>query len=162
MKKIICALLSLVLLCSCSSEKNVRVINRNLSYKAHIFYFDKEYDIFCNVSEQGAEYSVIDGQIKGFKATVNKEGIKVGFGNLEKDTKNKSMSVFSVLYDITEFFDTDEYKTERDGGNYFVDGEMDFGKFRYLLTPAGLPISVRSENGKFSAQFYDIALKKVK
>lgn len=162
MKKIICALLSLVLLCSCSFKENVRVVNRGLSYKAHIFCLDKEYNILCNVSEQGAEYSVIDGQIKGLKATVNKEGIKVSFENLEKDIKSRNMSVFSVLYDITEFFDRDDYKTERNGGNYVAEGETYFGKFRYLLTPSGLPISVNFEKGDFSAQFYDVTLKKAK
>ncbi len=162
MKKIICALLSLVLLCSCSLEKNVRVVNRGLSYKAHIFYFDKEYHILCDVSQQGAEYSVIDGQIKGFGEKADKNGIKVYLGTLEKEIKSKNTSVFELLYDITEFFDTEDYKTENDGGNYFVDVKTDFGKYRYLLTPAGLPISIKDENGNFSAEFYDIALKKVK
>lgn len=162
MKKIICALLSLVLLCSCSSDKNVRVVNRDLSYKAHIFYFGKEYNILCNIGEDYAQYTVEDGQIKGFCVKVSKNGTMAQFENLEKSIKSENKSVFSLLYDITEFFDKEDYKTQNDGGNCFVDGEIDFGKFRYFYTPSGLPISINFENGDFSAQFYDITLKKDK
>ncbi len=160
MKKIICALLSLVLLCSCSSGKNVRAVNRDLSYKAHIFYFGKEYNILCNIDENHAEYTIEDGQIKGLCVKVSKDGIMAEFNNLEKSIQRGNTSVFSVLYDITEFFDSQDYKTQNDGGNCFVDGQIDFGKFRYFYTPSGLPISINFENGNFSAQFYDIVLEK--
>ena len=162
MKKIICALLILVLLCSCSSERNVKVVNRNLSYKAHIFYFGKEIEVICDIGENSAEYAVADGQIKGFTAKVNIDGIKVSFEGLEKDINSENLSVFSILYDVTSFFDGQEYKIQNDGGNYCIDGEIDLGKFRYCYTPSGLPISINFENGVFSANFYDITLKRVK
>lgn len=161
MKKIICALLILIMLCSCSSSKNIRVVNRNLEYNAHIFYFGKEYKMHCSINETLAEYRVVEGQIKGFGAKVDENGIKVCYANLEKEIKGESNSVFSVMYDITLFFDTEGYKTENDGGNYYVDGQTDFGKFRYILSPSGLPISINFENGDFSADFYDVNLKKV-
>ena len=162
MKKIICALLSLVLLCSCSSAGNVKVVNRNISYKAHIFYFGKEIDLFCNIKENCAEYTVINGMADGFTAIVDGDGIKVGIEGLEKEMKTQDSAVFSVLYGVTSFFDGQNYKLNNDGGNFFLDGETSFGKFRYSLTPAGLPISLEFENGDFSAKFYDITLKKTK
>ena len=160
MKKIICAMLCLVLLCSCSSGGNVKVVNRNLSYKAHIFYFGKEIKLSCVISDNGAEYKVVDGQIKDFTVKINDSGTKVVFENLEKDIKTKNESVYSVLYGVTTYFDKTDYELKKDDGNYKVDGEISFGKFHYFLTPAGLPLSVEFENGDFSANFYDISIEK--
>jgi hypothetical protein len=153
-------MLCLVLLCSCSSGGNVKVVNRNLSYKAHIFYFGKEIKLSCVISDNGAEYRVVDGQIKDFTVKINDSGTKVVFENLEKDIKTKNESVYSVLYDVTCFFDGEDYEIKNDDGNYRLYGETDFGKFTYFLTPAGLPLSVEFENGDFSANFYDISIEK--
>ncbi len=161
MKKIICALLSLVLLCSCSSGSNVKVENRNLSYKAHIFYFGKQLEIFCKINENSAEYEVLDGNIKGFGATVKNNQVTVKLDGMTKKVADENASVFSILYAVTSFFDTQGYKTESDNGNYCVDGQIDFGKFRYFFTQAGLPISVNFENEDFFANFYDVTLEKV-
>ena len=159
MKKIICALLSLVLLCSCSSHKNVRVVNRGLSYKAHIFYYDKEYELLCDVYEDGAKYLCTSGKIEGFGAEVTKNGMTVYYSDMKKEIKTDG-SVFSVLYMLTKFFDGDAYSSQEDGGNYYVDGQTTYGKFRYYFTPAGLPLSVTFENGDFSAEFSYITLQK--
>ena len=60
MKKIICACVCCLLLCSCGkSAAQVKVITKGIAYTAHIFYYDKEYECKAVIDNNGkAEFLI--------------------------------------------------------------------------------------------------------
>ncbi len=160
MKKIICALICVLTLCSCSSFKDVRVVNKGIDFKAHIFYLSKEYFLSVSMENDGtACFTVTEDKLNSFNVCIcnNKVTFCCNGIECEQDVSAVKNSVYTVVYTVFAYFDQYDYKAEKRDGNYFVKGDTSLFDFELLVSPAGLPISAEGED--FSANFYDVTLK---
>ena len=159
MKKIICAFLSLVLLCSCSDTKGIKVQKENIGFRAHIFCASGEYlcDFYFYENSE-VSVSINSGSLNGFKAFVSGEDIVLSF--MGKESKRKVMemenSVFAPIIYAFDYLKGNSYKVEEKDNSYFLFGESRIGKFKMYLAPTGIPIGVEYESNGFSSEFYDV------
>lgn len=162
MKKIICVLLSFVFLCSCSAKTDVRVVNKGLSFKAHIFYAQKEYYCLVNISEDmTAAFEFDSGILKGLTAVCKADSVTLAY----KDKQSKRMpeevsnAFFAEIYKAFAFFENNEYTVENEDECFFAQGKTEAGEFRLTVSPSGLPMQISIPLKEIEAQFYDVTLK---
>lgn len=163
MKKFICAFLSLILLCSCSSGADVQVVNRGLTFKAHIFYLSDKYVCSGEISRDGVStFKVEEGKICGFTAVCNGEKAVLSYEGKKSEQEYSALekSFFLPVALMFSYFDSNEYSVEEVDNSFFVKGETSLGEFTLFVSPAGLPISVQFISNGFSVDFYDVAVQK--
>ena len=161
MKKFICAFLCVIFLCSCSSKTSVSVVNRNISYRAHIFYYGEEFTCLVSVDNTGrAEYTLSGGALDGFTVCFYENSVTYSY--LEKDSPNAYSfcgDMLSALYEMNEYFNN-EYRVKEKDGEYKVSGYTLIGDFEICVSPTGLPLWANLDGEEFYVEFYDVALKK--
>ncbi len=163
MKKIICALLSLILLCSCSFRENVQVVNKGLSFKAHIFYSEQEYICSGEISEDmKLTFTVAEGILSGFTAVYIGETVSLSYEGKECEQEYSlfARSLFTPIAEMFRFFESNEYSVEEDDNRYTSIGKTATGQFTLCVSPTGLPISAEFHSSDFSVEFYDVSVKK--
>ena len=162
MKKILCALFCVIFLCGCSDGKMPEAVNRNISYRAHIFYYGKEYECDAEIDGEGrAVYKIKDGLLDGFTATYFGDSITLSYAEKQSPQPYSypKGSMLSVLYELNESLDG-EYKTEKKEGQYIISSETTIGKYTLLISGAGLPLSAQLDKEEFYVEFYDVCLIK--
>ena len=163
MKKIICALLSLILLCSCSAKEKVQVINKGLSFKAHIFCSSGEYICACKISEDmKMTFTVVKGRLLGFTAVYTGDKVSLSYEEkeYEQDTSHFAGLLFTPISEMFRYFENNQYSVEEEDDIYTSVGEIPAGKFTLCVSPAGLPISAEFDFSDCSVEFYDLSVKK--
>lgn len=160
MKKILCALICVIFLCGCEGAAAPKAVNRNISYRAHIFYYGKEYDCFVVIDGDGrAEYKINDGLLEGFTATYFGDSITLSYAEKENPQPYSypKGNMLSVLYELNESL-SGEYKTEKKDGQYVVLSETTLGEYTLFISGAGLPLSAKLDDEEFYVEFYDVSL----
>lgn len=163
MKKIICVFMSLMLLCSCSSKTELKVVNKGISYKTHIFYYGQEYDCYIKTSLDGdMVFTVTNGILAGFSVGFSDKGTT--FSYMDKSTENPyplmKNNLFSYLYEMNCYFDNAQYVVKEDNKSYNVTGKTGLGEFTLWVSPTGLPIGAQLDSSDFTVEFYDVTMEK--
>ncbi|MEE0946913.1 MAG: hypothetical protein U0M42_08835 [Acutalibacteraceae bacterium] len=162
MKKIICAFIGVIFLCGCSGAKHPTPVNRNISYKAHIFYYGEEYDCLIKVDSNGeSSFTLTGGRLDGYNVKFGQDGIILYYMGKEKDVTNnyKKDNMLSVLYEFNESLCAPVKTTKKDG-QFCIKGETVSGEYEYFVSGAGLPLSLSLDNDDFYVEFYDVSLIK--
>ena len=161
MKKLICVLMCVVFLCGCTEKGSVKAVSDGISYRAHIFYFGKEYDCNVRICDSRAEYTVKGGLLDGFKSIYSDDGVILQC----EDKKSRLYTTLpegcmtGTLFEMNSYL-KGEYETEKKDGEYIVKGYTSLGKFDLKLTKAGLPLSCYLNGEDFYVEFYDVSLIK--
>ncbi len=160
MKRIICAVLCVVFLCSCSAKSKVRVVNENVCYAAHIFYGETEYEAWCEVNEECMEVTVEKGAV-GLKISVNNEAAVLNYEQKEITLQKGEYDTafYKLLFDVNSYFDG-EYTVKEKNDIYTVGGNASGYDFEMTVSPTGFPIELKIDEIGFSVKYYDILLKK--
>ncbi len=146
MKRIICACVCCLLLCSCGkSASQVSVVTRGISYTAHIFYYDKEYECNAVIDTSGkAEFLVTKPEnLKDFTIVFENGKITAKYKNLEFTPELSAMpqgSFLKELYGINVFFENNSYTVYKQGETFYAKGTADTLDFKLTLSEAGLPL----------------------
>ena len=163
MKKIICALLSLILLCSCSAKQKVQVINKGLSFKAHIFCSSGEYICSGEISEDmKMTFTISQGKLSGFTAVYTGEKVSISYEEKEYEQEESffAQSLFTPITEMFRYFENNKYSVGEKDNIYTSVGEIPEGKFVLCVSPAGLPISAEFDFSDYSVEFYNVSVKK--
>lgn len=160
MKNFLCAVLCIVLLCSCSSERKVRVINEGVCYTAHIFYGENEFVAWCEAKDNCMEFVTEQGA-EGLRITVNPEKAILRYEEKEIVLLNGEYdyAFYKLIYDVNKYFNGD-YKVEERDDVYIVNGKVTEYDFELILSPTGFPIELKIEEIGFFVKYYDILVKK--
>lgn len=161
MKKFLCAFLSLVILCSCSADNDVRVVNKGLGFEAHIFNSSQEYLCSGEISEDmKATFKVTEGVISGFGAVYFGENVSFFYEGKESDQYNSfSQTLFAPIREMFLYLENNEYSVVEKNNEYTVTGNISAGEFILYISPAGLPISAQIKSEDFRVDFYDVSIK---
>lgn len=157
MKKFICALLCILFLSGCYG-KSVTPVNKNLTYRAHIFYYDEEYECFVNVGEDGKMTFCIDGgTLDGFTTVFDKDKITCSY--LGKETtlsKNSYKGALTSIFEMNESL-TDK-KAINKSGKCIIEGRTNSGEYTLFLSGTGLPLCAELDGRDFYVDFYDVSI----
>ncbi|MBE6729373.1 MAG: hypothetical protein E7568_03970 [Ruminococcaceae bacterium] len=161
MKKIICVLLVLLSLAGCGSINAVTPVNRGIAYRAHIFYYGKEYDCDVKIDEQGrAEYRIRDGQLSGLCLCFYGDKIKYSYMDKEfEESFALNGGMLNTLYEMNESI-SDDCKVEKTDNEWVLNGETANGEYELFLSGGGLPIKACLDGDSFYVDFYDVTLIK--
>lgn len=163
MKKIICALICVIFLCACSSGKTpIKAVNRNISYRAHIFYYGSEYDCDVIIDKDGrASYTLKNGTLDGFTASYFNGSVTLSY--MEKECPQPytypAGGMLSALYEMNEYLNS-SYEIKEIDEQYLIQGYTSIGEFVISLSGAGLPLSAQLDSDAFYVEFYDVTLFK--
>ena len=162
MKRIICACICCLLLCSCGKNTaRVTVVTRGISYTAHIFYYDKEYECDVKVDSGGkAEFLVTKPKnLKDFTLVFENGKITAKYKNLEFTPELSAMpqgSFLKELYAVISFFENNSYTVYKHNETFYVKGKADTLDFKLKLSEAGLPLEVEFDS-EFKIIFSKVA-----
>lgn len=159
MKKIICAFLSLVLLCSCSNTKGIKVQKENIGFRAHIFCAAGEYLCdFYFYENMSVKATVRSESLNGLTVFINGEEAVLSFMGKEskRNVKEIENTVFAPIIFAFDYLNSNSYKVEEKDNVYYVLGENSIGEFKMLLAPTGIPIGIEYKTNDFSSEFYDV------
>ena len=160
MKKFLCVLLCFIFFAGCKGEKNPTAVNRNIAYRAHIFYYGEEYDCLVTVKNDGsAEYVIKDGDMDGFCALFCGDTVSYSYQGKESTSPvlyGKGM--FAVLFDMNK--KSGGCIAENEGGDCIIRGSTAIGEFSLFVSGAGLPLYAELDGKDFYVDFYDVSIAK--
>lgn len=159
MKKLLCAFLCLIFLVGCSSKSSVMPVNKNITYRAHIFYYEEEYDCLVTINEQGTEYVIKGGEMDGFGARFFDNGVLYSYlGKESENTVPYDKGMLSLLFEMSE--NSDKKAAEYTDENYVARGSTAIGEFTLFVSGAGLPLYAELDGKDFYVDFYDVSIVK--
>ncbi len=158
MKKILCVLLCFVFLMGCRSGKSPTVINRNIAYRAHIFYYGEEYNCLVTVKNDGrAEYVIKDGSMDGFCAMFCDDTVSYSYLGKESTTPvSIDKGMLSVIYLMGE--EANGKNAEKKDENCIVKGNTAMGEFNLFVSGTGFPLYAELDGKDFYVNFYDVSV----
>lgn len=154
---IICVVL-LFCLCGCSS-KEITPLTNNISFTAHISYYNESYETNVSISKSGVfTMEITDPDIlRGIKFIFADGSVKANYNGIEYAPNENNTQFFGVADKIHSVFDSIKGVTAKeDDGIYVIEGEINGDEFEIEFGGAGLPlnlkmydnISVRFSNAK--------------
>lgn len=159
MKKIICVCMVILSLCSCSKKvANIKVLNKAVSYTAHIFYYGEEYECDIKTESSGKTFYLITKpkNLKDFTLAFETDKITALYRGLEFSPDISAIpqgSVLKELYAMNCYFDNNDYTVYKNSDSFSVSGFAGTKNFTLTVTESGLPISAVFEDDKFYAVF---------
>ena len=163
MKRIICACVCCLLLCSCAkSTAQIKVVTKGISYTAHIFYNDKEYICDTVIDNSGkAEFLITKPKnLKDFTVVFENGKVTAKYKGLQFTPDISSMpqgAFLKELYSVHSFLENNKYTVYKQGEKFFVSGRADTLDFELTLSETGLPLEIQFSN-EFNIVFSQVSL----
>ena len=164
MRKIFSVLLVLLalLLCSCSSAKEIRPYLAGISFTADMTYYNESYGFDGEIFSDGTlKISMTEPeQLKDLNITVSGEGMTVEYKGLTYSPVEGSMPFSAVLEEfynpLREIVLSDTAVADSNG---VLTGSA--GTLGYTLTvsPTGLPQKLEIPDERFTVKFYNVSVK---
>lgn len=152
MKRIICACMCLLLLCSCAENTaQIEAVTRGISYTAHIFYYGEEYECQVKVEENGKESYLVTKpkNLKDFTIIFENEEVVAEYKNLKFSPELSALpqgSVLKELHGVIKYIESNEYTVYKSKENFYINGMADSLEFKLIIAESGLPLSVEFNN----------------
>ncbi len=149
MKKILCLILFILLLCGCSAKsKNIEPITRGLSFECEINYYNEIYECNVAISEKGETKIDFSSpkEISGLKLLYLTDKVTADYYGLQYDIKTKlpQFSMGDIVYKVfSQNYDT----VFDDDGEYYVENKN--LNCKIYLGATGLPIKIEENSKKF-------------
>ena len=163
MKKIILAVLSLILLCSCSGTKAVVPKITSTSFSAEMVYYNEKYSFDGSFSEDGvlcAELTAPE-ELADLKMTISREGTTVEYKGIVYTPIESTMPFSSVIEDfflaVSRVIDLKEEAKADSSGQL----RLGSGAQQIVLTvsPTGLVQKIEMPDERFSVTFYNVKIE---
>ncbi len=155
MKKTYLLILSLVLLFAlCGCSEGINPTTKNISFKAHITYYDKAYVCPTVITGDGSVISEIESPetLAGMrfifsegKSAVEYKGMRYDFGE-DNGFYSINDKLCRVLLDCTE------RKIPKSKENFTLNGETAGERYSIVFAPSGLPLSMEIGEAKIELQ----------
>lgn len=164
MKKIVCLLIPLILLCSCGKKSEVKPNLLGVSFKGEIVYFNENYTCECAISQEGVlTAKIIEPEmLSGFVLTVSADKITADYLGISY-TPTKNNMPFSGAIDtfykaLIDSSGQDKTAT-LSGDEYIVKGEIENLEYTLYISPTGLPQKLLLPDERFSVNFYNVTIE---
>ena len=164
MRKFICLLIPLILLCSCGKKSEVKPNLLGISFKGEIVYFNENYSCECSVSQDGVlTAKIIEPEIlSGFVLTVSKDKITADYLGISYTPTTNNMpfsgaidSFYKALLDCG----LEDKTAILSGDEYIIKGELEDLGYTLYISPTGLPQKLLLPDERFSVNFYNVTIK---
>ena len=163
MKKIILAVLSLVLLCSCSIDKAVVPKITSTSFSAKMTYYNESYSFDGRFSEDGVLYAELTSpeELEDLKMTISREGTTVEYKGIVYTPIESTMPFSSIIEDfflaVSSVIDLKEEAKADSNGQL----KLGSGAEQVVLTmsPTGLIQKIEMPDERFSVTFYNVKIE---
>lgn len=159
MKKIICIILTLLCLCSCSkSEISPKL--RSISFTAELKYYNEEYVFEGEILEDATmKISIKEPEeLKDLNITVTDKVMKADYKGLTYEANEATMPfsrVIQTFYSPLSIIAKDDtIKADKNGE---INGEFGGEKCSMTISPTGLP--QKFESKQLCLNFYNITIK---
>ena len=167
MKKIICLLVPLILLCSCGKKSEVKPILTGISFEAEIVYYNENYSCQCDISGEGVLTAKITEPeiLKDFTLRVSKDTITADYLGITYTPTENNMPFSGV---VDSFYKAIGECVEREltatfsNNQYTVKGDKESLGYTLYLSPTGLPQKLLLPDESFSVNFYNVTIEKGK
>ncbi len=163
MKKLICLVIPLILLCSCGKKSEVKPILTGLSFKGEIVYFNENYSCECIISEDGVlSAKIIEPEIlNGFVLTVSKDKITADYLGISYTPTTNNMPFSGAIdsfYKALEDCGLGERAATLSGDEYTLKGDLGDLGYTLYVSPTGLPQKLLLPDERFSVNFYNVTI----
>lgn len=147
MKKILCLLVSILFLCSCSKAKtNITPLTKGISFDATLSYYNENYEVSVIVAKNGNTEVLFNSpkELKGLKVKYAGDQICAEYSGIKYTTLQEGLPQYSVSDIIYKTF-SEEYSTVYSNDDkYYVEYENDSLDLKMYLGATGLPIKIES------------------
>ena len=165
MKKIICLIIPLILLCSCGEKSEVKPNVLGVSFKGEIVYYNENYSCECTISPDGVlRAEIIEPEIlSGFVLTVSKDKITADYLGISYTPTTNNMPFSGAIdsfYKALEDCSAEDIRATLSGEEYTVKGDSEELGYTLYLSPTGLPQKLLLPDERFSVNFYNVTIEK--
>ena len=165
MKKIICLVIPLILLCSCGKKSEVKPLLAGISFDAEIVYYNENYACQCDISAEGVLTAKITEPeiLKDFTLRVSKDGITADYLGITYTPTEGNMPFSGVVdsfYKAIGKCIEEEIAATLSNNEYTVKGDFEDLGYTLYISPTGLPQKLLLPDERFSVNFYNVSIKK--
>lgn len=161
MKKIFFILLSFLVLCSCSAEKNIQPRLGGIAFNAEMTYYNEVYRFEGEILSDGTLKATVTApeELKELNFTINSEQTTVEYKGLTYSPVEGNMPFSGVMTDfyapIREVM-LSEKIADKNGS---LIGGQGVRAYRFTFSPTGLPQKLEIPDESFVIRFYNVSIK---
>ena len=147
MKKILCIVISLLFLCSCSSKtSNILPVTKGICFDAQISYYNEAYECKVNIAKNGdTEIAFLSPEtLLGLKVTYSGNQITADYNGIKYTYLAENLPQFSVSDTIYKIFSNTYDEISNKDDSYFVNYSNGDTEYKLYIGATGLPIKIES------------------
>ena len=162
MKRVVCLILLVLTLTSCSGQEKVESKLTDISFTAEISYYNEKYSADCTIDKENVLRAVIKipETLEGFALTVSEKGITAEYLGIKYNPTDSNMPFAGVLeqtYDrLLEV--TKSGTVKREDNTYKITVGEGADKAVLSITEGGLPILLEIPDERFFVEFYNVTI----
>lgn len=164
MKRFLCALFCLVLLCGCSgSIKTVTPVLSGISFTAKVSFYNEYYECETVIDTDGAmRISVLSpADISGMRLIFSNDSVTAEYMGLTYTPKTESLPVGSVaqtFYGIIKDLSAKETIPIKANENCIYEGRINERAYSFCFAPSGLPLYIEIPDNSFRIDFSGVKI----
>ncbi len=160
MKKFLCLIIPIFLLCGCASKiKGITPITKGITFNAQIMYYNEAYECNVNISKNGnTEVSFIAPEnLSGLKVFYSGDTVTAEFKGIKYTALAESLPQYSVSDTINNVFSNNYDEVLNKDDSYFVTFNDTDTEYKMYIGATGLPIKI--ESPYFEAKIKNATIK---
>lgn len=157
MKKICLVLTLVLLLCSCSSKREITPCLAGISFTAEIVYYNESYSLDGTISKSGELTAKMKEpeELSDLKIMISESGTVVDYKGLTYTPLEGTMPFAKVISELYKpIFETIKNETAVTSSDGILKGE----NFTFKLSPTGLPLELMIPDERFQVKFYNVTI----
>lgn len=147
MKKILCLIVPIFLLCGCASKtQKITPVTKGLSFNAQIMHYNEAYECNVNIAKNGdteVAFSLPEN-LSGLKVFYSGDSVTAEFKGIKYTALAQSLPQYSVSDTIYNIFSTNYTEVFEKNDSYFVNYSGNDGEYKMFIGATGLPIKITS------------------
>lgn len=152
MRKILCLIVPVLLLCSCATKaEKIKPITKGLQFTAQINFYNEQYECDTIIKQNGdTEISFLTPEdLSGLKIIYSAGGVTTSYNGLEYKYDYGSLPQYSASDILYKIFSTEYDIVIEQDDNYYVEYIEDNLNCKMQIGATGLPIKIKEKSSRF-------------
>lgn len=152
MRKILCLIIPVLLLCSCTTKaEKIKPITKGLKFTAQISFYNEQYECDTIIKQNGdTEISFLSPEdLLGLKINYSVSGITTSYNGLEYNYDSESLPQYSASDILYKIFSAEYHTVLEQDDNYYVEYIEDNLNYKMQIGETGLPIKIKEKSSRF-------------